>query len=113
MQIVWFLTFLIIIIINVEKFEPKECSTRENYEELTHENQEELIANGELYNLLDYPYVVLIRFKSKPGVLPGICTGSLVSSHYVLTAAHCTEGKEESTILVGTIQLIKSIYIIF
>jgi len=58
-----------------------------------------LIANGEIYNRDDYPYVVSIQI-NKPKNMMETCTGTLVKELYVLTAAHCAYGIKKETIEV-------------
>jgi len=52
-----------------------------------------LIANGQIYDVDKYPFVVgiIIKFVLKSTTKNGYCTGSLITQWFVLTAAHCTD----------------------
>lgn len=67
----------------------------------TYENKG-LIANGEMYDVEKYPFVVYIVIKVVRKNIAGksVCTGSLISQWFVLTAAHCTVGVTTSDINV-------------
>ncbi|XP_026811192.1 trypsin 3A1-like, partial [Rhopalosiphum maidis] len=55
-----------------------------------------LIANGEQYDPIKFPYVVALKIFSENRQKNSICTGSLVKKLYVLTAAHCVHGSDKS-----------------
>lgn len=76
MQVLWFLLQIIYVVLS------KKIDTE-------HVEDKGLISGGEIYNPLDYPYVVGIQIR-KSRFLRAVCTGSLISSLFVLTAAHCT-----------------------
>jgi secreted trypsin-like serine protease len=50
------------------------------------------ITGGEIDSANDYPFVGLLAFYDADGAYMHRCTGTLVSSTVVLTAAHCTDG---------------------
>ncbi|XP_025192875.1 myeloblastin-like [Melanaphis sacchari] len=52
-----------------------------------------LIANGQIYDVEKYPFVVSIVINTFLNSIAAkaICTGSLISQWFVLTAAHCTQ----------------------
>lgn len=76
MQMLWFLWQLIYVILYNQNV--SECSEDKGF-----------ISGGEIYDPLKYPFVVGIQIR-KPRYQISICTGSLISSVFVLTAAHCT-----------------------
>lgn len=61
-----------------------------------------LIANGEIYDVEKYPFVVCLVIKIVRKKIAGksVCTGSLISQWFVLTAAHCTADVKASDIYV-------------
>jgi len=61
-----------------------------------------LIANGEIYDVEKYPFVVCLVIKviRKNIAEMSVCTGSLISQWFVLTAAHCTADVKTSNINV-------------
>lgn len=69
------------------------------------DTNKELIFNGKIYNRDEYPFVVFYDIQN--GKFS--CTGSLIRTLYVLTAAHCTYGEDKTKIQVGTIIYIRSI----
>lgn len=66
-----------------------------------HENKG-FIANGEVYDVEKYPFVVclVIKVVRKKIKAKSLCTGSLISRLFVLTAAHCTVNVTASDINV-------------
>lgn len=84
MQISWLLLLLIIVFeLNVSK-----C------------NNEILKSHGQIYKPDEYPYVLIIHIYGHGSNRDTTCTGSLVSTLFVLTAAHCTYRKTESDLYV-------------
>ncbi|XP_050524702.1 chymase-like [Daktulosphaira vitifoliae] len=67
--------------------------------ELHVETKKQSIASGQPFDPMDYPYVVGLRIQTSIGS-SSICTGSLVSSVFVLTAAHCLHKKKPYNIRV-------------
>lgn len=65
-----------------------------------------LVSNGEIYNPNEYPYVVCITYYHSPTKMD-ICTGTLISEYYVLTAGHCTYDKSVDKI---TVRLVSFFY---
>lgn len=61
-----------------------------------------LIANGQIYDINKYPFVVciIINIVLKFTTKRGFCTGSLISQWFVITAAHCTDNVTISNINV-------------
>lgn len=59
------------------------------------------IAGGTIAEKQQFPYqaAILVNFLDGSGVL---CGGAIVSSTYVLTAAHCMDGSIDATVIVGT-----------
>lgn len=65
-------------------------SIKQNMSE-SHEVKD-LVAFGDIYSPEEYPYVVcILNFKSSAKTT--ICTGTLISDKFVLTAGHCTVDK--------------------
>lgn len=48
------------------------------------------ISNGEIYDQIKYPYLMLILYEIND-TFAMTCTGSLLSRSFLLTAAHCTD----------------------
>lgn len=59
-----------------------------------------IISNGKQYDPVKYPYVVSLVIFQPDKKIFGSCTGTLISSLYVLTAAHCTETLKPKNIKV-------------
>lgn len=58
-----------------------------------------LIANGVRYNPLEYPYVVTFTYaKNKTNLI--LCTGTLLTKLFILTAAHCTHNRTQDKMKV-------------
>lgn len=55
------------------------------------------IIGGEEAAIDDYPWMVLIEYKSRKNTIDLSCAGSLISAKYVLTAAHCVYGNIYAT----------------
>lgn len=49
----------------------------------------DFIYGGNKTRILDYPWMALLRYKTRNNELDFLCGGSLINSRYVLTAAHC------------------------
>jgi secreted trypsin-like serine protease len=54
---------------------------------------ERIVGGNPVFNL-NYPFMVSVGFSTKNGYVH-FCGGSLISNIHVLTAAHCTHGREE------------------
>lgn len=59
------------------------------------------ILSGQRASLFEFPWMVLIAYKSAQGVKLS-CGGTLISSRYVLTAAHCVTNLTRLT-LIGVV----------
>ncbi|XP_044757284.1 phenoloxidase-activating factor 1-like [Coccinella septempunctata] len=51
------------------------------------------ILGGQSTSPDEFPWMALLQYRKKNGDSPFSCGGSLISSRYVLTAAHCVTGK--------------------
>merc|ERR1712215_508052 len=65
-------------------------------------NQEsgDYIINGQQADKNEYPWMVLLAGKNNIIGRDYYCGGSLISNQWILTAAHCTQGKKASDIQV-------------
>lgn len=83
---------ILLLFIGVAEFDPITTTAVEN---------KKVIANGEVYNPLEYPYVVYLEMTSSVSNGISSCTGTLISPIFVLTAAHCTVNYKASDIIVS------------
>ncbi|XP_011647933.1 CUB and peptidase domain-containing protein 2-like, partial [Pogonomyrmex barbatus] len=51
------------------------------------------IINGNITNILDYPWIVSLNIKGNL-----FCAGSVITRKHILTAAHCVQGYDIKTI---------------
>ncbi|CAG4931374.1 unnamed protein product [Parnassius apollo] len=58
------------------------------------------IVGGEVAKLYEFPWMVLISYKTRIGH-EFLCAGSLISPLYVLTAAHCINGRRIAGVRIG------------
>ncbi|XP_050527878.1 chymotrypsin-like protease CTRL-1 [Daktulosphaira vitifoliae] len=61
-------------------------------------DSEGMVANGEIYDSVKYPYVMHVIARGQLGA--HTCTGSLINPVFVLTAAHCTDNMSPSNMEV-------------
>ena len=50
-----------------------------------------VIGRGDLTYIGDYPWIGLIKYRTKKGTMLYGCHGSLITKRYLLTAAHCVD----------------------
>lgn len=82
------LAITIVLFINViVVFTTNQIQSKENYRRITR------IANGKQLDNNYYPYVVGLKTERSDGQI-NFCTGTLLSSLFVLTAAHCIVDKD-------------------
>lgn len=55
---------------------------------------ENRIAGGNITEIDEFPWMVLLEYKTKSGKLETYCAGTLISDRYVLSAAHCFERRD-------------------
>lgn len=88
-------------------FQVAKCAEDNETYKGTVSKDRDFIAYGEPYDPKKYPYLValVIRDRFNPRKISS-CSGTLISSHNVLTAAHCTWKHVASEIEVGTLLLL-------
>ena len=57
------------------------------------------IVGGQRASIVDWPWTVMIRDVIPFGVGEQFCGGTLISSSWVITAAHCTENRNANTMI--------------
>ncbi|CAF3640962.1 unnamed protein product [Rotaria socialis] len=70
------------------------------------------IANGEDAVPHSWPMIVSLRYDclNNGNVSTHCCSGTILSDSYILTAAHCVENMNESSLLLGKITIATGIY---
>ncbi|CAB3224787.1 unnamed protein product [Arctia plantaginis] len=58
------------------------------------------VVGGINAKLGDFPWMALLGYKSRRGGTSWLCGGSLISSHHILTAAHCIHNHENDLYVV-------------
>lgn len=92
---------IIIVLLNtvIVPFTTNQIQSTENYRRITR------IANGKQLEDNHYPYVVGLKTERSDGQI-NFCTGTLLSSLFVLTAAHCiVDTNSEDVIFINVITL--------
>lgn len=62
------------------------------------------IAGGSNAELGEYPYYAILAFKNEAGK-KNQCGGTILSSKYIITAAHCGHKKESVIVIVGMVDV--------
>lgn len=62
------------------------------------------ISGGFIAERFQFPYQAGLLFKDASGKI-SLCGGSLITKNYVLTAAHCLEGKESVEVHLGAVHV--------
>lgn len=52
------------------------------------------IFGGIKTDLREFPWMVLLQYRTSAGVEKFACGGSIINKRYVMTAAHCVKGKK-------------------
>uniref|UniRef100_A0AC35G7R9 Peptidase S1 domain-containing protein n=1 Tax=Panagrolaimus sp. PS1159 TaxID=55785 RepID=A0AC35G7R9_9BILA len=80
--------------------------TLEKYEIYNPQNR---VITGEYSKDGDWPWIVFILTKDDNGEPGGICTGTIIDKEWILTAAHCANGKNNvHVVLYGSVDITKA-----
>uniref|UniRef100_A0A914PTW4 Peptidase S1 domain-containing protein n=1 Tax=Panagrolaimus davidi TaxID=227884 RepID=A0A914PTW4_9BILA len=80
--------------------------TLEKYEIYNPQNR---VITGEYSKDGDWPWIVFILTKEDNGEPGGICTGTIIDKEWILTAAHCANGKNDAyVVLYGSVDITKA-----
>ena len=60
------------------------------------------VANGQTAGEHEFPFIVSIQKQLSSGAFEHLCTGSILSNTFVLTAAHCLDSSTTLVVVYGT-----------